>query len=53
MESTEENENIEVLNMLGLRVSEAKIFFALTELGQAPAIAISKRTGIARDNVST
>ena len=51
MELTENNEHIEILVSLGLRLSEAKIFIALSELGPAPVSLISNRSGVAREFV--
>jgi sugar-specific transcriptional regulator TrmB len=44
-------ETIELLTSLGLRVTEAKIFFALCRLGTAKANVISKSSEVAREVV--
>lgn len=51
MELTADNEHVEILCSLGLRLSEAKILLALSELGPAPVGLISKKSEIAREFV--
>jgi sugar-specific transcriptional regulator TrmB len=51
MSPTEVPEDVEVLENLGLRLSEAKIFSALSELGPSTASTISKSSGVAREFV--
>jgi sugar-specific transcriptional regulator TrmB len=49
--SEEVPEDIEILNSLGLSVSEAKVFFTLFKLGTAAAGTVSKSSGVAREFV--
>lgn len=49
--STENAEDVEILTGLGLNNAEAKVFFALHELGLATAGTISKESGVAREFV--
>jgi sugar-specific transcriptional regulator TrmB len=48
---SEENEDVEILNSLGLKLSEAKVFSALSELGVSTASTISKASDMAREFV--
>jgi sugar-specific transcriptional regulator TrmB len=51
MESTEAAEHVDILNNLGLTLSEAKVFYALSELGTSTVSEISKMSGVAREFV--
>jgi sugar-specific transcriptional regulator TrmB len=46
-----EIDEIEVLSSLGLKLSEAKVFAALSKLGVSLASAVSKESGVAREFV--
>lgn len=51
MSSTKAAEDVEILNSLGLGLSEAKVFSALSKLGASTAGTISKTSGVAREFV--
>jgi hypothetical protein len=51
MPSAEASEDIDILTSLGLSLGEAKVFSALSELGESTAHTISTRSGEAREFV--
>jgi sugar-specific transcriptional regulator TrmB len=48
---SEQADEIEVLNSLGLKLSEAKVFVTLSQLGLSLATTVAKQSGVAREFV--